>query len=82
MNDEKRSMAIFQAQPEGPDLCLCPAALSLTHVGSLHRARSALLGKDRGPAGQSYQLRTPLRRKRDETIDTDIRHYYTTAIAK
>ena len=29
MNDEQRSMAFFQAQPEGPGLFFRPAALSL-----------------------------------------------------
>jgi len=45
MNDEQRSMALFQAQPEGPVLIFHPAALSLAYVEQPHRTRSALLDK-------------------------------------
>jgi len=46
-------MAFFQAQPEGPGLCFRPAVLSLAYVEQPHRARSALLDKNRGPAVRS-----------------------------
>jgi len=45
MNDEQRSLAFFQAQPEAPSLCFCPAVLSLAYGERLHRARSAMLDK-------------------------------------
>ncbi len=45
MNDEQRSMAFFQGQPEGPGLFFHPAALLFAHVNQLHSAHSALLGK-------------------------------------
>jgi len=62
MNDEQRSLAFFQAQPEGPSLFCCPAALYpegtslLAYVAQLqralgvHGARSALLDNKTGPA--------------------------------
>ena len=55
MNDEQRSLAFFQEQPEGPGLFYCPAALLLAYVAQLqralgvHRARSALLDNKTGP---------------------------------
>ncbi|PCH60519.1 MAG: hypothetical protein COC05_04120 [Gammaproteobacteria bacterium] len=67
MNDEQRGLAFFQAQPEGPGLFFCPAALypegtsSLAYVAQLHGARSALLDKKTGPAVSLYSLRTPPR---------------------
>jgi len=54
MNDEQRGMAFFQAQPEGPALCLRPAALSLAYVEQLRNACSALLDKNRGSAGLCF----------------------------
>jgi len=51
MNDEQRSMALFQPQPEGPSLFFCPAALSLVCVAQLHYTCSALLDKKIGSAG-------------------------------
>jgi len=50
MSDEQRSLAFFQAQPEGPGLFCCPAALSLAYVAQLHDARSALLDNKTDPA--------------------------------
>ncbi|MBN4069197.1 hypothetical protein JYT12_00990 [Beggiatoa alba] len=54
MNDEQRSLAFFQVQPEGLNLFSCPAALSLAYVAPLYRTRSALLGKKTGSAGRPY----------------------------
>jgi len=42
MKDEQRSLAFFQAQPEGPALIFHPSALSLAYVEPPHRARAAL----------------------------------------
>ncbi|HHH47855.1 MAG TPA: hypothetical protein ENK51_03090 [Gammaproteobacteria bacterium] len=68
MNDEQRSMALFQAQPGGPGLCFRPAALSLAYVEQPHRARSALLDKNRGPAVRYYSLRTPPKVQASDSI--------------
>ena len=70
MNDElralevHRSMAVFQAQPEGPGLCFRPEALypegtqSLAYVESPHRACSALhpKGTSCGALGENTDL--------------------------
>jgi len=54
MNDEQRSLALFQVQPKGLSLFFCPAALSLAYVAPLHYACSALQGKKTGSAGRPY----------------------------
>jgi len=41
----RRSLAFFQAQPEGPVLIFPPSALSLAHVEQPHRTRAALRDK-------------------------------------
>ncbi|WP_316365718.1 metallophosphoesterase [Candidatus Thiodiazotropha sp. CDECU1] len=50
MSDEQRRVALFQAQPGGLGLFLCPAALLFAHVAGLHHAHSALLGAKTVPA--------------------------------
>ncbi|MES9946381.1 MAG: metallophosphoesterase, partial [Candidatus Thiodiazotropha sp.] len=50
MSDEQRRVALFQAQPGGLGLFLCPAALLFAHVAGLHYAHSALLGAKTVPA--------------------------------
>jgi len=50
MNNEQRSMAPCQVQPEGLGLFFCPAALLLAYVAPLHCTRSALLGKKNRPS--------------------------------
>ncbi|PCH60994.1 MAG: hypothetical protein COC05_02535 [Gammaproteobacteria bacterium] len=58
MNDGQRSMAVFQAQPEGLGLCSRPVALSLAYVESPHHARSALhpKGTSCGAPGENRGL--------------------------
>jgi len=45
MNDEQRSMVLFQAQPEGPGAIFRPAALSFTHVDHATQRSFCLAGQ-------------------------------------
>ena len=56
MNDEQRSMALFQVQPEGPDLFSRPAALSFAYVDQLHGTHSALLTKKIGSGSTDWLI--------------------------
>ncbi len=53
MNDEQRSMALFQAQPEGPLRIFHPAVLALAYVEQPRDTRAALLDKKCVTAGVS-----------------------------
>ena len=58
MNDEQRSMAAFQRQPEGPGPFSSRGGVSFACIEGLHCAHSALLREKWTPATLAESLKT------------------------